>query len=208
VKTKKNQRVTIRQPRQERSLQKVELILEAAMRLLDKGGHDALTTNAVAATAGVSIGTLYQYFPHKDAILDTLAAREVAGLSKRVMAVIEDPAPRAPHERISAIVHAVTAGYGGRDQVHRLVMEHSLGRGSRKLSPLIARLIALMTSTDRPRAAGPAKPMSSADAFVATHAFVGVMRAVISGHDDVRPSREDVAGAMARMLTQFVATAN
>jgi len=51
------QRDAPRKPRQERALHKVELILEATMRLIEKGGIEAFNTNAVAATAGVSIGT-------------------------------------------------------------------------------------------------------------------------------------------------------
>ena len=61
-----------RKPRQARSQHKVELMLEAAMRLLAESDVGALTTNAVAAKAGVSIGTLYQYFAHRDAIIDAL----------------------------------------------------------------------------------------------------------------------------------------
>src|ERR1700744_1395690 len=104
MKDTKNQGVKVRQPRQERSLQKVELILEAAVRLLEKGGYDALTTNAIAATAGGRIGTLYQYFPNKDAILDALADREVAGMSARVIAAINEPSAKSPQDRLGGLV--------------------------------------------------------------------------------------------------------
>ena len=174
------------------------------MRLLDKGGHALLTTNAVAETAGVSIGTLYQYFPNKEAILDALAAREVAALDARVVAMMEDPRPMSPQERVAGVVRAVSAGYGGRDRVHRLVMEHSLGRGSRKLSALLERLIQLMTSNPRPGPNGAAAPMSLADAFVATHAFVGVMRAMIGAQGGDAPAQAEIEQAMARMLTRFM----
>jgi AcrR family transcriptional regulator len=205
TKSQQTQSVAVRTPRQERSRHKIELMLEAAMRLLDKGGYAALTTNAIAATAGVSIGTLYQYFPNKAAILDTLAEREVASLSERITAVMTDAAPLDPQARVARIVRAVAAGYGRRNEVHRLVMEHSLGRGSQRLTPTINRLIELMTADARPGASGPAAPMSHAEAFVVSHAFVGVMRAMIIGHGKDGPPPEEIERAMARMLTSFVA---
>ena len=80
AKIKEIHRIEPRAPRQERSRQKVELMLEAATRILEKDGMEGLTTNAIAAKAGVCIGTLYQYFPHKEAILDALAAQELLRL--------------------------------------------------------------------------------------------------------------------------------
>ena len=49
--------------------------MEAATRIIDKDGLEGLTTNRIAETAGISIGTLYQYFPDKAAIVRTLAER-------------------------------------------------------------------------------------------------------------------------------------
>jgi AcrR family transcriptional regulator len=63
---------------QERSTATVDAILEAAIRILGSGKHAALTTTAVAELAGVSVGTLYQYFPNKLAIVAELFRRHVA----------------------------------------------------------------------------------------------------------------------------------
>ena len=54
-----------KRPRQERAKATVETILEASARILVKRGFDGFTTNEVATAAGVSIGSLYQYFPNK-----------------------------------------------------------------------------------------------------------------------------------------------
>ena len=59
-------------PRQARSKATVHAILEAAARILETQGADAVTTNAVADRAGVSVGSLYQYFPSKEAIFAEL----------------------------------------------------------------------------------------------------------------------------------------
>ncbi|AWV02106.1 TetR/AcrR family transcriptional regulator [Burkholderia sp. JP2-270] len=67
-------------PRQRRSVATVDAIVEAAARILERDGFDGYTTNAVAALAGVSIGSLYQYFPNRDALTAALAERESAHL--------------------------------------------------------------------------------------------------------------------------------
>ncbi|HEY2710476.1 MAG TPA: helix-turn-helix domain-containing protein [Caulobacteraceae bacterium] len=65
-----------RSPRQARSRATFEAIVEAASQILERDGAGAFNTNAVAERAGVSIGTLYQYFPDKQAILLAAARRE------------------------------------------------------------------------------------------------------------------------------------
>ncbi|MTV41302.1 TetR/AcrR family transcriptional regulator [Duganella radicis] len=63
-------------PRQRRSAHTVEAILEAAALVLEEDGLEGFNTNAVARRAGASIGTLYQYFPGKDALTLALLQRE------------------------------------------------------------------------------------------------------------------------------------
>jgi len=66
-----------RSPRQARSRATWEAIVEAAAQVLERGGAEGFNTTAVAERAGVSIGTLYQYFPDKQAILAAAAKREL-----------------------------------------------------------------------------------------------------------------------------------
>jgi AcrR family transcriptional regulator len=66
-----------KRPRQQRSAETVERIVDAAARIFDERGYRATTTNHVAELAGVSIGSLYQYFPNKDALLVALAERHL-----------------------------------------------------------------------------------------------------------------------------------
>lgn len=67
-------------PSQPRSTHTVEAIIEGAAHILEQHGLDGYTTNAIAARAGVSIGSLYQYFPTKDAVTVALIEREMAEL--------------------------------------------------------------------------------------------------------------------------------
>jgi AcrR family transcriptional regulator len=77
---------TVRSPVQERARQRRESLLDAAARLLDRGGYDALTTNATAVEAGTSIGTVYQYFRNREALIEGLLSR----FAERLAAAIDD----------------------------------------------------------------------------------------------------------------------
>ncbi len=69
----KDRRLSARkEPRQDRSRETVDGILRAAARILARDGYEAATTNRIAEVAGVSVGSLYQYFPNKDAIVAAL----------------------------------------------------------------------------------------------------------------------------------------
>jgi AcrR family transcriptional regulator len=78
----------------------IERIVEAAAQLIEECGLAGYNTNAVAARAGVSIGSLYQYFPDKDAIMIALARRETAGLRGDIYDARLDPGSREALIRI------------------------------------------------------------------------------------------------------------
>ncbi len=64
-----------RMPQQSRGQQRIDLVLDTAAELFAEVGYESATTNAIADRAGISIGSLYRYFPDKDAILRALANR-------------------------------------------------------------------------------------------------------------------------------------
>lgn len=83
-----------KQPVQPRARVTIEQIVEAAAQLIEERGLPGYNTNAVAARAGISIGSLYQYFPGKDAIMVVLARRETAGLRGDIRDARLDPGSR------------------------------------------------------------------------------------------------------------------
>lgn len=89
-----------KQPTQKRAGEMVEALLEATARELGERGLDALTTNHVARRAGASIGSLYQYFDNKDALIDALLQRQAG----RLMAVVH----QRLHTRLDADIGAAT----------------------------------------------------------------------------------------------------
>lgn len=69
-----------RRPQQARSQQRVDQLLDTAAKVFNTVGYEAATTNQIAKESGISIGSLYQFFPNKEAILEALAARYVQGM--------------------------------------------------------------------------------------------------------------------------------
>jgi AcrR family transcriptional regulator len=74
-----------RQPKQNRSVETFNAILEAAGKLFAEQGYEETTTHQIAASAGVSVGALYRYFDGKQAILKEVYTREVSGLRRRIL---------------------------------------------------------------------------------------------------------------------------
>lgn len=94
-----------KQPRQARSTELVGAILEAAVQVLARDGAQRFTTARVAEKAGVSVGSLYQYFPNKAAILFRLQSDEWRQTSALMRGILED-AQRSPLQRLRTLVHA------------------------------------------------------------------------------------------------------
>ncbi len=94
-----------KQPKQARSNQLVAAILEAAAQVLAAEGAQRFTTARVAERAGVSVGSLYQYFPNKAAILFRLQSDEWRQTTDLLGAILKD-AGKPPRERLRALVHA------------------------------------------------------------------------------------------------------
>ncbi|MGN3965265.1 TetR/AcrR family transcriptional regulator [Burkholderia gladioli] len=105
-------------PVQRRSAATVEALVEAAARILEREGPDAYTTNAVAARAGVSIGSLYQYFPNRDALTAALIERETGALLADFDRAIELPDCASI---LAAMVRAAVAHQLRRPALARLI---------------------------------------------------------------------------------------
>jgi AcrR family transcriptional regulator len=106
VKIPRNPVISARKrPRQERSAQLVADVLEAAVRVLVRDGAQRFTTARVAEEAGVSVGSLYQYFPNKEAILFRLQSDEwdqTGALLESILARSNEPA----QDRLRSMVRA------------------------------------------------------------------------------------------------------
>ncbi|TPO11292.1 TetR family transcriptional regulator [Mesorhizobium sp. B1-1-5] len=96
---------TRKQPKQARATELVAAILQAATQVLAVEGAQRFTTTRVAERAGVSVGSLYQYFPNKAALLFRLQSDEWRQTTELLCGVLEN-AELSPIERIRTLVHA------------------------------------------------------------------------------------------------------
>jgi len=93
-------------PVQARSAASVDAILEATIQVLLHVGKERLTTTRVASRAGVSVGTLYQYFPNKSALLQAALKRHLAAITDAVELVCQEQKDRTLQQMVTALVTA------------------------------------------------------------------------------------------------------
>lgn len=98
----------------------MEAILEAAARILDRQGWGGFTTNAVAEMAGVSIGSLYQYFPNKLALVETILRRHFDDVLSALRFTDEQT---SRIERIEGLVSGMIAAHSVHPSLHRVLLE-------------------------------------------------------------------------------------
>src|SRR5271165_3498266 len=92
----KNELPLRKAPKQERGQRRIACILEAAAEEFARVGFDAATTNGIAARAKTSVGSLYQFFPNKEAILEALTEHYLGEIRALHAVVLADEAARLP----------------------------------------------------------------------------------------------------------------
>jgi AcrR family transcriptional regulator len=113
-----------RNPVQKQSPETVGFLYEAVARILEQGAKARLTTNHIAEKAGVSIGTLYGYFPNKASLLTGMALKEAERQQIRLMAFMsQSDGPDCPEAVVRHVIHAALRPFGARSQVRSRMME-------------------------------------------------------------------------------------
>jgi AcrR family transcriptional regulator len=111
-----------RQPRQRRARQTVEAILDAVARVLKRDGVDAVTTNRIAEVAGVSIGSVYQYFPDKRAIFVALHRRHLEQIDRMVETKLIEQAASPLDLLVRAMVEAMIDAHANDPELYELLL--------------------------------------------------------------------------------------
>jgi len=168
-----------KQPTQERAQQTIATIFEATAQIVEAEGEAGLSTNKVAKKAGFSVGTLYQYFPTKEAILVALIARERRRVMDEMQAMLlkavqEKSDPKVVmRQRVRALIEAFGTGNRVRRSMIRLAwrMDHhdNITQALREGADHIA---VAMSQLQDPSL----RPPSPAMMFVATRAVMGAIR--------------------------------
>lgn len=115
---------------QDRSRATVDALVEATARILVKDGFDKASTNRIAEAAGVSVGSLYQYFPGKEALVAAVMARhnrDLMAVARRALAETADlPLAEAAHRLVAAAIAAHRVDPG----LHRVLAEQTPRTGA------------------------------------------------------------------------------
>jgi AcrR family transcriptional regulator len=161
---------TRRNPKQARAQATVDAILAATFQLLESEGEGRLTTNRIAERAGVSIGTLYQYFKDRDDILAAMGERQAEALRQKVTEIVL-AAPE--QDAIRTIIQAIMGGIEGSPETRIVLMDALFkARGESIMSEHhLAFVDAIRVRSDLNLVLG------RESAFVLTHAVVCLLRA-------------------------------
>ena len=190
-------------PQQSRSRATVDAIVEAAAHLLAARGWSASTTNHIAERAGVSIGSLYKYFPNKPSIVAEVARRrirsEVAAIEGTLAAHPDDP-----HAMLAAMVTATADRYSENAALDTELMEQlghlEMARFLRDAEAGVVR------TTERylRRSVGRVRPGEGAAAFLVVHTLRGVLVAAAARQPTLlqsKPFRQEIV----RLLQCYLA---
>jgi len=110
-------------PKQQRSKETVDVILAATARVLVKEGFDRASTNRIADAAGVSIGSLYQYFPSKEALVAALVERHIETMSEALEAQMAALAHAPVAEVVRRMVVLMLEAHAVEPELHRVLNE-------------------------------------------------------------------------------------
>jgi AcrR family transcriptional regulator len=108
---------------QKRSQATVEALLDATARVLTREGYDRASTNRIAAKAGVSVGSLYQYFPNKEALVAALVARHNRQMLDLLRDALKEMASRDLATAMRELVRANVDAHLVDPALHRIFAE-------------------------------------------------------------------------------------
>ena len=126
-----------KQPKQDRSKNTVEALIEATARLIESEGLAALSTNRVAEVAGVSVGSLYQYFPNKEALIEEVRARFGARFQTALLELLGKLHGLAVRDALRAWVTMLVSLHADSPGVHNAVGTGTPAESHQALSRVI-----------------------------------------------------------------------
>jgi AcrR family transcriptional regulator len=133
-------------PRQARATVTLDAIFEATIQVLLAGGPHQLTTTRVAERAGVSVGTLYQYFPHKQALIYALNARYLEILAGKIEATCEAHHGETAGRMVEALIYTYWRAKTERPDVTRALYRSVVELDNEALIEAFARRVDAATT--------------------------------------------------------------
>jgi AcrR family transcriptional regulator len=189
-------------PRQPRAHVTRDAIVEAAAHLLATRGWDASTTNHIAERAGVSIGSLYKYFPNKPSILAEVARRRIEAEVAAIAATLEGQADDAAGMP-AAIVASSADRYAANAALDTALMEQlgaiEAARFLRDAEAAVVRMTASYLTRHRRQL----REGQGAAAFIAVHTLRGVLVAA-AAHDPSLLQSATFRGELILLLERYL----
>ncbi|WP_242669998.1 TetR/AcrR family transcriptional regulator [Mycobacterium decipiens] len=164
-------------------------ILDAATTILKERGYDGTSTNRIAAAAGISPGSLYQYFPNKDAILHTVVEEYAQDLLNRTASRLSELLQADLGVLVAAAIDAQVDTMLERPEILRMVCGQLPGRTT---SELLKPLEELMTATIKGYTIAQQAPAVDMDLDAATWIVVGLLGTTVRYVVDEPPIAKDV----------------
>ncbi|MFC1419904.1 TetR/AcrR family transcriptional regulator [Streptacidiphilus cavernicola] len=179
--------------RQARGERRMAELLDAAGQVFAESGYSATTTNAIAARAGVSPGTLYQYFPNKDAMADALAGRFAEQLVElRGLLAVPDPAALPLDELLPRVLRPILRFHRENPACPVLFMGPGIPQRLADMhEPLHASMLAGVADLIRLLAPGLPEADLRRAAEVSVYLFKGSLPLVIGASPEELPAMED-----------------
>jgi AcrR family transcriptional regulator len=193
-----------RNPKQARARATVDAILEAAFQILESDGLAHLTTSRIADRAGVSIGTLYQYFPDREAILLEMGQRHSDAMREKITSILLG-SPETGSVR--AIVRALMEGVQGSAET-RIVLSDALFRTGGEAEVGRQHLTFLDSISGR---AEFDFALGKESAFILTHAVIYLLRAAAAEPElalDTDVLEDELVALMESYLANLAARAH
>ncbi|WP_245687700.1 TetR/AcrR family transcriptional regulator [Rhodococcus phenolicus] len=194
-----------RTPRQDRSREMVERIVDAGRTVLLEHGYEGASTNRIAATARISPGSLYQYFPNKDAIVAEVVDRWTTELHARIsrvfVAALEGPTWSSS---VRATVLELLDALGENPRLLRVMLEQIPRTAGNRLSEFeerIGTLFAVWLRSNRAHRSG--RPLDTI-AWMLVRTVENVAIAYVLEEPDI--DREVIADELTAMVTTYVQT--
>jgi AcrR family transcriptional regulator len=177
-----------REPQQIRSLAKVDLILEAAAEMIGEVGYEGLSTSKLATRVGISVGTLYQFFANKEAILQALAERYLIAMRLKIDSMFPPDAIYAPLPiLVGRAVDLLAANSFNLKALHELMESGWVSPAMRGMSAAMnAEIISKIEAILAHKAPDLAESQRQTAAIVMMHLVKGVLNAT---EGQVEPTR-------------------
>lgn len=188
-----------KKPTQERSTATVDAIVEAAIRILRRDGWAGLTTTRVAGVAGVSVGSLYQYFPNRAAIAVEIVRRRTRHFLTAVLAA--DLAGAADFEAVARIAMAVFIEEKRRELAMTLALRDNLAAMQGRQA-IVEEARAFVPALQEKLAAAVGVAPAPAQLAVALAAVEGAVWEILT-QDQAALDRPETVDALARLFTSL-----